>query len=186
VGRVPFYTANGLSATRVDDVNPTRLVTLGLSIVALALGATSALGAPGSTEVASASPAATFIRAELHLRMSRRYAHLYSKLHPAQQAFISRDTFIDCERQRDEAYGLTVKLIAFKVIRSYEQKILIPGTQQIAQSTGVKYKYTVRTGGGSVFSITDDSHAVRVNGFWKWLVTSKDADAYKAGRCRIT
>ena len=167
-------------------MNRTRLVTLGLSIVALALGATSTLGAPGPTEVARASSAATFIRTELDLRMSRRYGHLYSKLHPAQQAFISRDTFIDCERQRDEAYGLTVKLIAFKVIRSYEQKILIPGTQQMAQSTGVKYKYTVRTGGGSTFSITDDSHAVRVNGSWKWLVTSKDADAYKAGRCRIT
>jgi len=25
-----------------------------------------------------------------------------------------------------------------------------------------------------------------VNGLWKWLVTKKDASAYKAGRCRIT
>ncbi len=169
-------------------MNGARLVTLlGLVIVALALAATSALGAPPQpTPGAHASSADTFIRTELHLRMSRRYAHLYSKLHPAQQVFISRDRFIDCENQRDEAYGLTVKLIAFKVIRSYEQTILIPGTRQTAQSTAVKYKYTVRTGGGSTFSITDDSHAVLVNGFWKWLVTSKDAYAYKAGRCRIT
>ena len=167
-------------------MNRARLVTLlGLAIVALALAATSALGAPPRpTAGARASSAGTFIRTVLHLRMSRRYAHLYSKLHPAQQVFISRDRFIDCENQRDEAFGLTVKLIAFTVIRSYEQKILIPGTQQTARSIAVKYKYTVRTGGGSTFPITDDSHAVRVNGVWKWLVTSKDAHAYKAGRCR--
>ena len=152
VGTGAVYTANGFStATAVSDegfdhVNGARLVTLlGLVIVALALAATSALGAPPQpTRGAHASSADTFIRTELHLRMSRRYAHLYSKLHPAQQAFISRDKFIDCENQRDEAYGLTVKLIAFKVIRSYEQTILIPGTRQTAQSTAVKYKYTVR------------------------------------------
>jgi hypothetical protein len=169
-------------------VNRGLLVTLpGLAIVALALAATSGLGAPPQHAAgARAAPAGKFVRTVLHLRMSRRYAHLYSKLHPAQQVFISRERFIDCENQRDEAYGLTVKLAAFKVIRSSGQEILIPGTQQMAQSTAVKYKYTVRTGGGSVFSIIDDSHAVRMNGRWKWLVTSKDAHAYKAGRCRIT
>ncbi len=169
-------------------MNRGRLVTLlGLAIVALALAATSGLGAPPQHAAgARAAPAGKFIRTVLHLRMSRRYAHLYSKLHPAQHVFISRERFIDCENQRDEAYGLTVKLIAFKVIRSSGQEILIPGTQQTTQSIAVKYKYTVRTGGGSVFSITDGSHAVRVNGRWKWLITSKDAYAYKAGRCRTT
>jgi hypothetical protein len=171
-----------------DDVNRVRLVTLlALAIVALALAATSAPGAPPQQAAgARASSAATFIRTVLHLRMSKRYGHLYTKLHPGQQAFISRARFIDCENQRDEAYGLTVKLIAFEVIRAFEQTILIPGTQQTVHSIAVKYKYTVRTAGGSTFSITDDSHAVRVNGFWKWLVTWKDARAYKAGRCRIT
>lgn len=159
---------------------------LGLAVVALALSA-STLGAPPSrpTAGARASSASTFIKNVLHLRMSRRYAHLYSKLHPAQQVFISEDRFVHCENQRDKAYGLTVKLIAFKVIRSHEQTFLIPGTQQMARSIAVKYEYTVRTAGGSVFSITDDSHAVRVNGLWKWFVTRKDANAYNAGRCRI-
>ena len=118
--------------------------------------------------------------------MSRRYAHLYSKLHPAQRAFISRDRFIACENHRDTAYGLTVKLVAFRLIRSLEQTILIPGTRQRVESTAAKYKYTVRTAGGSTFSITDDSHAIRVNGLWKWLVTKRDARASQAGRCRIT
>jgi hypothetical protein len=179
---------DGCERRRFDDVNRARLVTLlGLAIVALALAATSAPGAPPRQVAgARASSAGTFIRTVLHLRMSRRYAHLYTKLHPAQQVFISRARFIDCENQRDEAYGLTVKLIAFKAIRSVEQRILIPGTHQTAQSIAVKYKYTVRTGGGSTFSITDDSHVIRVNGLWKWLVTSKDAYAYKTGRCRIT
>lgn len=159
---------------------------LGLAVVALALVATSAHGAPPRPAAgARAMPAGAFIRTVLHLRMSRRYAHLYSKLHPAQQAFIRRDRFIACENQRDKAYGLTVKLVAFKVIRSFEETILIPGTQQTAESTAAKFEYTVRTAGGSTFSITDDSHAVRVNRLWKWLVTARDANAYKAGRCRI-
>ena len=160
---------------------------LGLALIALALVATSAHGArPRPATGANAVSAGAFIRTVLDLRMSRRYAHLYSKLHPAQQAFISRDQFIACENHRDEAYGLTVKLVAFKLIKSFEQTIFIPGTRQRVESTAAKYKYTVRTAGGSTFSITDDSHAVRVNGLWKWLVTKKDASAYKAGRCRIT
>lgn len=157
---------------------------LGLAVVALALAAPTALGAPPQpTAGARASSAGTFVRTVLHLRMSRRYAHLYTKLHPAQQAFISRDRFIHCENQRDRAYGLTVKLIAFKVIRSSEEAFLIPGTQETTPSTSVKYRYTVRTGGGGTISVTDNSHAARVSGLWKWFVTPKDASAYRAGRC---
>ena len=160
---------------------------LGLAVVALALAASTAVGAPPrSTAGMRAQSAAKFVRTVLHLRMSRRYEHLYTKLHPAQQAFISRDSFVNCEHQRDAAYGLTVKLIAFKLIRSSEETFVIPGTQQTTPSTSVKYRYTVQTGGGGTISVTDDSHAARANGLWKWFVTPRDANAYKAGRCRIS
>jgi hypothetical protein len=133
---------------------------------------------------AQASSAGTFIRTVLHLRTSRQYARLYSSLHPAQQEFVGRAMFIDCENQRDEALGLALKLTGFNVVKTYQEKILIPGTQQTAQSTAVKYKYRVRAGDQGVVTITDSSHAVRVNGLWKWLLTAKDAYAYKVGRCR--
>ncbi len=147
-----------------------------LAVTALGiLAASTALGVPQATAgAARASSAGTFIRTYLHLTMSRQYAKLWSQLHPAQQAFVSRDRFIDCENQRDEALGFALKLVKFKVIRTHQEKILIPGTQQTTQSTAVKFKYTART--GDVVPITDDSHAVRVNGVWK-------VDDFEAGLC---
>jgi hypothetical protein len=158
---------------------------LGLVGVTVALAAPSGSGAPlVAAGHAQASSAGTFMRSVLHLRASRQYAKLWGKLHPAQQAFVSRDEFIDCERQKDEALGVALKLVAFKVLRTLQEKIRIPGTQRTAQSTDVRYRYTMRSANDTVGPITDSSHAVRVNGRWTWLVTPKDASAYKVGKCR--
>jgi hypothetical protein len=161
-------------------------MTLGLAVMAIALAAPSASGAPRvAAGDARASSAGTFVRDVLHLRASRPYGKLWSKLHPAQQVFVTRTRFIACETQKDKALGTALRLVGFTVIRTYPERILIPGTQQKAQSTGVRYRYTMKAGNDAIGPITDSSHAVRVNGRWTWLVTSKDASAYKAGRCRI-
>ena len=160
---------------------------LGLVGVTVALAAPSASGAPRVVaRDAQASSAGTFLRTVLHLRASKQYAKLWSKLHPAQQVFVSRNEFIGCEKQKDAALGVALKLVGFKVLRTLREKVRIPGTQQTAQSTDVRYRYTMRSVNETIGPITDSSHAVRVNGRWTWLVTPKDASAYKAGRCRIS
>jgi hypothetical protein len=160
---------------------------LGLVGVTMALATPSASGtppvAPGD---AQASSAGTFMRTVLHLRASKQYAKLWGKLHPAQHVFVSRGKFIECEKQKDAALGVALKLVGFKVVRTLREKIRIPGTQQTAQSTDVTYHYTMRSADENIGPITDSSHAVRVTGRWTWLVTPKDAAAYKAGKCQIS
>jgi hypothetical protein len=160
---------------------------LGVFGLAVALAAASASGAPRlAAGGAQASSAGTFMRTVLALRASRQYAKLWGKLHPAQQVFVSRREFIDCEKRKDEALGVALKLVAFKVLGTVREKVRIPGTQQTVQSTDVRYRYTMRSVDETIGPITDSSHAVRVNGRWTWLVTAKDAIAYKAGGCRTS
>lgn len=163
------------------------LLVLGLVGVAIAQAAPSASGTPGVAAAhAQTSSAGTFIRNVLDLRASRQYAKLWSKLHLAQQVFVSRDEFIACERQKDEALGVALNLVRFQVLRTNREKIRIPGTQQTRWSTNVRYRYTMRAADETIGPITDNSHAVTVNGRWTWLVAPKDAAAYKAGKCRIS
>jgi hypothetical protein len=160
--------------------------TLGLVGLAIVLAAPPAPGATRSqAREAQSPPAGAFVRNVLHLRTTRHYASLWSKLHPAQKAFITKGEFIACEKKKDAALGAALRLIAFTVIRSHRETIRIPGTQQTTRSTNVRYRYTLTTGEERVGPITDSSHAVRVNGRWTWLVSPKDASAYKAGTCRI-
>lgn len=163
------------------------LIVLGLVGVAVAQAVPSASGAPRAAAVpAQTSSAGTFIRTVLSLRASRQYAKLWSKLHPAQQEFVSRNRFIDCERQKDQALGVALKLVRFKVLGTNREQVRIPGTQQTGRSTDVRYHYTMRAADETIGPITDSSHAVPVNGRWTWLVAPKDASAYKAGECRVS
>jgi type II secretory pathway pseudopilin PulG len=163
------------------------LIVLGLVGVAIAQAAPSASGTPRVAAVhAQASSAGTFIRTVLHLRASRQYAKLWSKLHPAQQVFVSRGRFIACEKQMDEALGVALNLVRFQVLRTNRENIRIPGTQQTRRSINVRYRYTMRAADETIGPITDNSHAVPVNGRWTWLVAPNDAATYKAGRCRIS
>ena len=163
------------------------LIVLALVGVAIAQAAPSTSGAPRVAGVrAQASSAGTFIRNVLDLRASRQYAKLWSKLHPAQQVFVSRGRFIACEKQKDEALGVALNLVRFQVLRTNRENIRIPGTQQTRRSTNVRYRYTMRAADETIGPITDNSHGVLVNGRWTWLVSPKDAAAYKAGRCRIS
>ena len=160
---------------------------LGVVGVAIAIAASSASGAEGvPARESQASSAGTFVRNVLQLRVSRQYARLWSRLHPTQKVFVTKKRFVACEKRKDAALGAVLKLVAFTVLRTYPEKILIPGTKQTTQSTGVRYRYSMRTTDNeTVGPITDSSHAVRLNGRWTWLVSAKDASAYKAGRCGI-
>ncbi len=159
---------------------------IGVVGVALAMAASSASGAgrvPAGE--AQASSAGTFVRNVLQLRVSRQYARLWSRLHPTQKVFVNKKRFIACEKRKDAALGAVLKLVAFTVLRTYPERILIPGTKQTTSSTGVRYRYRMRAGTEDVGPITDSSHAVRVNARWTWLVSPKDAAAYKARRCGL-
>ena len=132
------------------------------------------------------SSAGSFVKSFLVLRTSGQFGALYRSLHPAQQAFVSRDKFIDCENQNEDASTLgRLKVLGFRVLKTYQEKITVPGTSVVAPTTVVKFEATVRASAVGTATYTERSHAARVNGQWKWMLPSKDAVAYKVGRCRI-
>ena len=157
-----------------------------VGLVGLAIALVAPLASPAArvpAGEAQASSAGTFVRNVLQLRVSRQYARLWSRLHPTQKVFVKKKRFVACEKRKDAALGAVHKLVAFTVLRTYPERILIPGTKQPTRSTGVRYRYRLKAGNEDVGPITDSSHAVRVNARWTWLVSPKDAAAYKAGRC---
>jgi hypothetical protein len=158
----------------------TILVALLLTACALAVSS-SALGAQQTvTNQTRASSAGSFLRDVIHMKTKQQFGRMYSSLHPAQQAVVDRDLYIDCEYQKAEALGMSLKLTGWKTVKTSPQKMRIPATDVIAEVTKVTYTWSVN----GLSLGTDTSTAVRVAGRWKWILGSKDAVAYKVGRCR--
>ena len=97
----------------------------------------------------------------------------WDDLHPAQQALIPRDHFVQCG-------GIEVNIDGTKVIETYEEEVLIPGTDQRVQSTAVTVEMTFSSGEAKRTQ-TQTFHEILVDDEWRWIVA--DPAAYADGQC---
>lgn len=99
----------------------------------------------------------------------------WDELHPAQQALVPRDLYIQCAHQA----GLP-QIDKIKVTDTYDEEVIIPGTGLKAPSTAVSVTYTLHQGAQSLDSKAT-FHEFAVNGKWRWMLS--DIESYKAGKC---
>lgn len=98
----------------------------------------------------------------------------WEELHPAQQAFVPKDAFVQCSQKG----GLSIESLS--ILETFEERVAIPGTTVQADSVAITAQVKARIG-----QLKDDFkqtfHEFEVNGQWRWTIS--DPEPYKAGRC---
>jgi hypothetical protein len=141
----------------------------GSAATALAL-AVIAAGCGSSSTTPGKESAADFVK-RVTLEFSRgQSGRLWDELVPADQAIVSRATFVTCEG--NEGFGLKT----MHVLDTYDDPTSIAGTSQPA--TAVTLKVTADDG-----TTTATMHAISVNGRWHWTLQPAEYAAYAKGKC---
>lgn len=135
--------------------------------------------APAAFAASHDRSAGDFLKATYVQELNGQYGRAWDTLYPAQQRFVNRDRFIDCMQQAN----VDATLKGFKVLDVYHERIGIPGTSLHVMSTAVTYRLTVAGPDGKQESGNSTSHAILVDGRWRWPMESQKAVAFKAGRC---
>lgn len=94
----------------------------------------------------------------------------WDELHPAQQAFIPRERYVEC--LADESFELT----DITVLETFEEPMSIDGTDLRVDSLAITVRITANGR-----TETDTFHEVFVDGRWAWV--SSDAEMFRDGEC---
>ena len=105
------------------------------------------------------------------------WGRAWDLLHPAQQAFVSREKLQECQSD----FPTNVELESFKTVEIYDDPIDLPAIPQ-KTSKAVTYEFTVRQGSNTETN-TRTSHAILVDGRWAWVLAPGDEKYLKAGEC---
>jgi hypothetical protein len=108
------------------------------------------------------------------------YGRVWDRLHPAQQRFISRDRLIDCY-ERGDVPSFTIK--RWKVLKTYQEKERIPGTNVRARTTVVTVRYTIDIEGSPDATGRETLRAVLVSGRWRSMFDAEAMQRFKRGKC---
>lgn len=146
------------------------LLAIGALLGACGGGDSKSLATPKTGE--SAGDAVT---RQLNLLSNKQFGPEWDELHPAQQALIPRDAYIQCG-----AKGNLPAISDVSVTTTYNEAVTIPGTQQKADSTAVTVKLTARLG-AQTQQLTQTFHEFVVDGHWRWTVA--DPSLYANGKC---
>lgn len=148
----------------------TGLIALGATIAFLGLAVALALQPPDPTPSDPQATAQGVVQAVWGDYLNGRWGPAWDMLHPAQQALIPRDTFI--ERMSSEIGALPAG-VNVEVVGTYREPITIPGTALSASSTAVT---TELSDGGQSTSRRITTHAVQVGGAWRWVMSTDALD----------
>jgi hypothetical protein len=100
------------------------------------------------------------------------YGRQYDLLHPAQQAAVTRDAYMNCK-----AADTSIKVSDSKATEEYDETITVPLVGTIP-TRAVTMEYHV---GELVQHST--FHLIDVDGAWRWSLSPDELAAYQAGDC---
>lgn len=104
------------------------------------------------------------------------YGRAWDLLHPAHQEIAPRTFFDGCIR---DAGNVPQGDLEVEVIEVYDDPIDVPA---IPQKTSKAVTYRVRVEGTDATQ-TETSHAVNVDGEWRWVLAPQDVPYYRRGEC---
>lgn len=126
-----------------------------------------AVVACGGSKQSSSAPA--FIK-RVTVEFSRGQAgRLWDDLVPAEQAIVPRSLYVSCAQNG-------FRLRGFKVLEHYDEPVSVLARKLPATAVSVQV-----TSDDGVTTAT--LHAVKVAGRWRWILSSRELAALRAGRC---
>jgi hypothetical protein len=146
---------------------------LGVHAVAVAIAISACGGGGGGGDSNSAEAA---VRRQFDFVDKGQWGRQWEELHPAQQAFVPRERFVECADERLSG----MDIVSVKVLETFEEESLIPGTDMSVPSTALTVEVEFKQG-LLHNKDTDTVHVFLVDGEWRWVTS--DADAYKRGEC---
>ena len=127
-------------------------------------------GSGSSTSGGGKQTAASFIREVTTQFSLGQSGRLWSTLHPADQAVVSRTRYTACQSN----VGFDLKKL--QVLDTYADSVNVEG--KAIPATAVSVRATSDDG-----VTTATMHAVSVNGAWRWILSPADYAAYQHGKC---
>lgn len=126
-------------------------------------------GCGGSGGKFDDEPAAQAMRRQFDYIAKGQDGRRWDELHPAQQALIPRERFLDC----NEADSVEIERV--EVLEVFDEQTSIPGTDRTVASRAITVR--VKASAGLLSDeFTDTFHEVEVDGAWRWVM-SPDAVA---------
>jgi len=111
-------------------------------------------------------------------RASGDYGMYYDKLHPSQQALVSRNTFVSC-LNRSKRSGTTLKQV--KILDTYDSDLEQQGIPQRQAEVVVVRVETERA--GKTANDIQVAYAVKVDDGYRWLLGPDAASTLAEGDC---
>lgn len=128
------------------------------------------LAACGSSGSGQESASQALVR-HLTFVSKGQYGPEWDELHPAQQAVVPRDKYMQCASEH------VFPITDIKATEEYDDTITVPEAGSVvSRAVTVSYKLKDQTQ-------SQTFHEVKVDGKWRWVLDQKSIDAYKAGTC---
>ena len=118
------------------------------------------------------SSAAAFAKQRYERLAKAQYAEAWQSLHPAQQAVVSQDAFVQCGQQTTPDPSMKVEIKSER-----DEQIFVP---ELGPSAVHSVDLYLRTG-DQLRTPTDN--LIKVDGKWRWTMKQTTIDAFKAGTC---
>lgn len=159
-----------------------RMLALALPLLALLLaGCSSGSAKPKATATLAGTPvpsedASAATLRQLNEVLQRQWGLEWDELHPAEQAVIPRQKYVDCNQAT-----AVPQITNIRVVKTYDDPFDEPEIPE-KTSKAVTLSYTV-TVLGKQQTQSDTFHEINVAGRWRWTLVEPSVAAYQKGQC---
>jgi hypothetical protein len=144
-------------------------------------------GATGPTQTTKATPdqdPGDFMKEITQEMALKQWGKMWTSLHTGQQALISSSDFDVCMDRETSEDSYEIK--SLKVLDVYDDPLQLQSRgipQKTSKAVTLKVTYSAPGQPSDETSETGTSHAVAVNGQWKWILTDDEYKAFKQHQC---
>ena len=121
-----------------------------------------------------------FLRGVVRQIAANDYASVWQTLAPGQQRLVPMSEYVRCE----SASPIPGHLSWIKVVRSFDEPVMVAGTGQSADSRAVTFRLEITEPSlhASVV-VTHTVHAVPAGSRWSWILPADRLELHRSGTC---
>jgi hypothetical protein len=152
-----------------------------LAALAVLVGCGGGSGDDDTDAVGPDQSASEFLVEHVERSLKGQFARVWENLHPAHQDVVSKSQFNRCQSEQfEEEVGALPTDTKVEAVEEYDESVEPPGGLGTLDTKAVTLRISSES---AEEAATDTSHAVMVDGNWKWFLDHADFEAYSNGDC---